>query len=221
MSHDKPPLAVVPPKKTGPGPRNDWDKIRRDYELGNLSIRELAKLHNINKGTISEKAKRQGWVTKGALAQVRARAQANLLRSGTDGSRGAMSIDIDAAAAEVADVIRYHRQSTARGRIIVDNLLKRLHSVVHHIPDLQLFYDKRTAESEDEDALSRAILKLVNLGEHAGTVRELSVAMKNLIDLERRAFNIGDDNGESEKPIDIPAEITAENAADVYRKLMR
>lgn len=196
------------PQGTGPaatddtlsGSRPDWEGIERDFRAGQVSIREVARTHRVTEGAIRKRAKAHGW--KRALAEkVRAAVQEQLVRDpgtqdGTQSDRVRTDAEIVAEKAEVgAAVIRRHRKDAGRAASVVAKLIDELEAATDHQDDIgdAIVDDTRG----DTNGKRRAMmLRAVELPSRAQTAAALSVAMKNLIGVERRAFNL-DEPGQS------------------------
>lgn len=197
--------------------KTDWEAIERSYRAGVLSIREIAKQSGVTDGAIRKKAK--GDIAKGVAAwerdltdKVAAKVRNDLVRTqvrtlhAQDAVRTEREI-VESAAATVVQVVREHRRDISNGRSIVSMLLGQLTGVAATRDELEGIIDEETAA--DVNLVRRNQLKrAVSLPAHAGVLRDLSAAMKNLIPLERQAFNISDGADEP------PAEETTDDDLD-------
>lgn len=177
----------------------DWESVERGYRAGVLSIRELAKLHDISDKAVRNRAKEYGW-ERDLTERVQEKVRTELVRTQSAPEvRQTEREIVAAAAATVVQVVREHRVSLANGRTLVSVLLSQLTDVAGH---RDTFIEAIEAEcAEDESGERRArLMKAVSLPTHAATVRDLSNALKNLVTLERQAFSIGD------APIEKPEE---------------
>jgi hypothetical protein len=183
---------VAAPKKV-----IDWEAIERDYRAGVLSIREIAKQHAITDKAIRNKAKEREW-QRDLTDKVNARVKNDLVRAevrtlnADEKARTEREI-VEGAAATVVQVVREHRKGIASGRQIVDLLMGQLVDVAGQRDEFEEMIELETAQ--DKTAERRAkLMKAVSIPSHASTVRDLSTAMKNLVCLERQAFNIKDES---------------------------
>lgn len=111
-------------------PPTDWEAIEREFRAGQLSIRQIAVLHDISEGAIRKRAKAEGW--ERALAdQVRAAVREKLVRadgtqSGTHPQRASDREVVQGAAARGFDVVTSHRRDLDQlhrlKRVIMDRL---------------------------------------------------------------------------------------------------
>ena len=167
----------------------DWEKIERLYRLGQLSVREIARQCATQASTIIRRAKKDSW-TQDLSMLVRQKSNATLLSntSATPITRA----DIDVAVATVVDVVRSHRRGIESGRNIVNLLMQQLCASANTRDELEGIIDEET--KADATTQRRAqLMRAVSLPAQAGVLRDLTAAMKNLIPLERQAFNIGDE----------------------------
>ena len=82
----------------------DWEAIERDYRVGQLSVRQIAKAHNVAPSAITRRAKKYDW-SRDRARDVRARTSAKLIeiaKQQTDNkateSAQALLSSVDAAA---------------------------------------------------------------------------------------------------------------------------
>ena len=179
--HQKPSKGVVCPKSRK---AVDWESVERHYRAGLLSIRELGKQFGVSHVAIQKKAKAEGWV-RDLSAKIRANARAALVT--TPEVTSAVTVEtkrserelVETAAATIVQVVREHRQDIAKARRLVETLL-----------------DKLEAEVE------------LKLPAQAGTLRDLTMALKTLVALEREAFSVDEkEPGEKAPNGETPLEV--------------
>lgn len=174
--------------------RTDWAAIQGQYRAGVLSIREIARQHGVTDTAIRKKARAEVWLrdlTGRVGEQVRCALVRSPVRSlhARDSKVRTEHQIIETAAATVVAVVREHRTQIASGQGIVQALMDQLMQAVGSRAALEV----QVAALNENELLgqSRAALKqALSLASHAATVRDLSNAMKNLIGLERQAFNV-------------------------------
>ncbi|MDR3487080.1 MAG: hypothetical protein P4M05_19510 [Bradyrhizobium sp.] len=168
----------------------DWEEIEREYRAGQLSVRAIAAQHGLTEGAIRKRAKADGWA-RPLADKVRAAVKEKLVRAeGTQTERARTDAEtIEVAAARGVELVRQHRASLNRANTIVAKLLDELESATDKRDEIT---DEIEAATEGDRNPNRrnAMLRAVSLPSRAQTVRELSQAMKNLIPLERQAFNL-------------------------------
>lgn len=179
----------------------DWDAVERDYRTGQFSNRELGRRHNVTHRSIALRAEKEKWA-KDLRAQIRAAVSTKLVSIPvpTDAEKKATDREIvEAAANREVSIIQEHRVGISRGRTLVELLMAELEGATINIDEIESAIETETAA--DIDGKRRAsMLKAVSLGNRAGTMVSLSAALKNLITLERQAFNM------DEKPPEDPAQ---------------
>lgn len=182
----------------------DWEAIEREYRVGQLSLRALAEKHGCTAAAISKKAKEKGWV-RDASQEVRERTRAALLaqpkEAGVDGVNTTVNAptpaDIETAVQTNLQVIGRHRRDIAKGHGLVSMLFQQLEDAATHREEIEDAICEETKGDENTRRRNQ-MLKLVGLPTHAGVLRDLSTALKNLIPLERQAYNL--DEQEHEEP---------------------
>ncbi|MWK56913.1 hypothetical protein GO594_13080 [Pseudomonas otitidis] len=189
----------------------DWEAIERDFRVGQLSLRALATKHGTTAGAISKKASAGNWV-KDASEEVRERTRAALLteprkererQETADGNTVSSSGnaptqgDIEVAVQTNLQVINRHRRDIAKGHGLVNLLFRQLEQAASAREELEDEVIEETAGDTNCQRRNR-MLKALSLPTHAGVLRDLSTALKNLIPLERQAYNL--DEQEHEEP---------------------
>lgn len=179
----------------------DWEAIYREYRSGQLSNVEIAKQFGISEGAIRKRAKKDGW-KRDLSDQVRKRVREKLVRDEVRGSDASDEQIIEEASERGANVQRLHQKSIQSAQVVVDILKDQLKGAAGNREDIEgAIFDET---KEDGDAKRRnAMMKAVSLPTHAGVLRDLSVAMKNLIPLERQAYNLDEDGRRPDPPEEI------------------
>lgn len=218
MAQEQPDEAVKPRRGRPPksGKVIDWEAIRAAYELGAATIAELGRSFDVHPTTISKKSVAEGWLSEQTLRQVRTQTAAELLRT-KPGTTGVTPADITTAAKANAEVIRKHRKLIDRARQTVETLQDQLHAAVENREALKDLIDNFGMPK----AVAAVVAGAMSVANNVGIAKELATAMKTLVELERKAYNIID--GEAENPQDRPpiGEIDRANAADTYRRMLR
>ncbi|WP_025915808.1 hypothetical protein [Herminiimonas sp. CN] len=183
--------AAEPEKK----PKTDWESIEKHYRAGVLPLREIGRLHDVSDTAIRKKAKVHGWL-RDLTAKVNEKVRAELVRTevrtanAKDQLRTEREI-VDSAAGTVVEVVRSHRRDISSGRDIVGLLMQQLTDVAGRRSEFEEAIEIETADDQTTERRNK-LMKAVSIPVHAVVVRDLSIAMKNLIGLERQAFNISD-----------------------------
>ena len=107
----------------------DWESIERNYRAGILSIREIAKVHNISDTAIRKKAKADNW-ERDLTARVNEKVRTELVRGEVRAANPQTEKEIiEVAAATVVQVVRGHRVRIKQGSELVELLTKQLTDV--------------------------------------------------------------------------------------------
>ncbi len=173
-----------------------WEKIRNDFRTGMPASAISFKYNNcVTQQGISKRAKKEGW-TQDLMAEVAARTIVKLV-VGVVGVVGVVDPNADAEAAidQAAEVnvtvILTHRRDIHAGRQLTNLLFGQLQVAAQTRDEIGETIETETVDditTKRRDAMRRAI----SLPQHAATLRDLTVAMKNLIGLEREAYHLGD-----------------------------
>ncbi|ENR1382654.1 hypothetical protein ACETT8_004056 [Yersinia enterocolitica] len=180
----------------------DWEAIESAYRAGLMSIREIASQHGITHGAINKRAKRDGW-ERDLKAKIKAKADALVSKRevSTQVSTGkALSerILIEANAEVIANVRMEHRGDIRRARKITNALFDELGAECADIEALRKLGELMLQPDENgRDRLNEVYQSIIALPERVKAVKALSDAMKNLIGLERQAYDIGEDKGDN------------------------
>ena len=175
----------------------DWEAIESTYRAGVLSIREIASKNGITDGAIRKRAKKENWSrdlsekiknkseelvrTKEVRTKVRTE---NILNE---------RILIEANAEVIANIRMEHRGDIRKARNITNALFEELGA---ECADIELF--KKLGEllanpdQNGRDKLNEVYMAVISMPERVKSMKALSETLKNLITLERQAYNIDD-----------------------------
>lgn len=174
----------------------DWEAIHAEYRAGQLSNVMLGKKYGVTEGAIRKRAKAEGW-QKDLADAVRQQVKEKLVRDEVRAPNARDREIVEAAATTGADVVRRHRRDISKGQDIVSMLFGQLEEAATHRAELEDAIEEETKHDETTRRRTQ-LMRLVSLASHAGVLRDLSAAMKNLIPLERQAYNL--DEQEHEEP---------------------
>ncbi|HDL7940318.1 TPA: hypothetical protein PXP85_002111 [Yersinia enterocolitica] len=180
----------------------DWEAIESAYRAGLMSIREIASQHGITHGAINKRAKRDGW-ERDLKAKIKAKADALVSKrevSTQVSTEKAVTerILIEANAEAIANVRMEHRGDIRRAREITNALFDELGAECADIEALRKLGELMLDPDENgRDRLNEVYQSIIALPERVKAVKALSDAMKNLIGLERQAYDIGEDKGDN------------------------
>lgn len=179
----------------------DWEAIESAYRAGLLSIREIASQHGITHGAINKRAKRDGW-ERDLKAKIKAKADA--LVSKREVSRVVSAetatnerILIEANAEVIATVRMEHRGDIRRARNIANSLFGELETQCADVGALrELGEIMRAPDDKGQDRLNEIYHKVISMPGRVKSMKDLSDTLKNLIALERQAYDIGGPEGD-------------------------
>ncbi len=173
----------------------DWSLIKREYEVGQLSIRAIGRLYSITEGAIRKKVKKYGW-KQDLAAKVRERIKEEIVRTAHEPVRSAYAQDPDAdktqeqieadrafqvevAATRGVQIVREHRATLGQLRNVCRRLLDRLN---RYLDDPQGFDLEQQPFIGPKENLSDVMLRCAQAG-------------AKFIPLERRAYNLDEESG--------------------------
>lgn len=205
--------------KSKGGPRNDvdWQAIERDYRLGQLTVREIARRYGVAPSSITRRAEKETW-PRDLTDVIRAKTRAELLRNTKDATPERNTIsqhDIAVAVQTNVQLVREHRKDIGRNRYAVTKLIDELHDAIENIDDIEDDIIEETAGDKDGKRRAR-MLAAVALPSRAGVAATLASALKTLVPLEREAFNIGGDKRDDDP---VSAELTDASVDKLARLL--
>lgn len=184
----------------------DWGKIELEYRAGMKTLRAIADAHGIAHGSITKRAKRDGWVRD---LKARIRAKADELVSKAAASKAA-SVDTAASERQMVDdnaqlqvhVRLEHRADIRRHRTLATDLLAELEAQTQNRELFdQLAELLRAPDKNGVDRLNELYRKVLSLPGRIDSIKKLTDTLSTLIGLERVAFGI-DDKATSVNPFD-------------------
>ena len=188
----------------------DWEGVYREYKAGQLSIRAIAAAYGTKESTIRARKKREEWGERDLSNQVRHEVKAKLAEGDAaqadDPGRTAHARDddperdiraeregIEVAATRGVEVVRSHRADIHRARTLGSDLYEELREATREREEIEEAIDEAAPNQQARNKMRSA----VSLPSRAGAFRSLVQGMKELVTLERQAFNL-DENPEGE-----------------------
>jgi hypothetical protein len=165
-------------------PTLDWEAIEREFRAGQLSVSEIGRIYGVSHTAILKKAKKLGW-SRNLAQRVREEVSARLVSDEVSATTARETIE--AAAERVIQLVREHRRDIRTGREAVSALVTELREVTHDRKVTEAAIEAETIE-DTSGRRRAAMLRAVSLGSRATIAASLSVALKNLIAIERQAF---------------------------------
>lgn len=188
----------------------DWERIEQLYRAGLLSVREIAVSQGISHVAISKRAKRDGWV-RDLAAKIKAKADSLVTRETvTTAVTKEQAVTergiVEANAQVIANIRIGHRTDIGRYRRLANKLLDELEGLTDN-RDLFDQVGELLANPDDNgiDKLNDLYRKVIDLPSRTKTLKELGETLKNLITLERQAYDVG-----AEQPNDDRSKLTEE-----------
>ncbi len=163
----------------------DWEAIEREYRAGQLSVREIARSHDVTDAGIRKRAKHEGW-SRDLTEKVRQAAKDAVVRNAVRGELSREPADeaetVQTFASRGARAIEGHLARAERLKLLADKLTTELETyMAGGIPSVQIFVSK--ADSP------------------ATIIRTLSDTAERIAKLERQALNLDEAN---DKPQAMP-----------------
>ncbi|AVX39045.1 hypothetical protein [Yersinia massiliensis] len=197
----------------------DWEAIESAYRAGLMSLREIASQHNISEGAIRKRAKRDDW-SRDLSAKIKERAEdlvrkeevRKQVRTETTLTERVL---IEASAEVIASVRMEHRGDIRRAREITNALFDELGAECADIESLRKLGELMLDPDENgRDRLNEIYQSIIALPERVKAVKALSDALKNLISLERQAYNLDEVAKDPDDPLKKDL-----NTTDIARRL--
>lgn len=177
------------------GKQTDWEAIEAEYRSGTISNAELGRKYDVSESYIRKRAKEGGW-SKDLTAKVQAAVRDKLVRAAvrSDNARTNSRTDaeiIEAAAETAVQVVQIHRRDVRHGRLICAALFAELQDTS---ANREIIAECIESETQDDTSPTRRnqMMKAISLPTRARAMLDLSAAMKNLVAVERQAFNLND-----------------------------
>lgn len=166
--------------------------------MGQKSMRTLATEFEVNVSNISRRAKKEGWI-QDKSQEIKQRTNAALVAQ--RGRNTPTQEDIDKAVGTNIEIVTSHRKDIKESRSLVQLFQSQLRNAATNRDEIEgaIIDDTKGPDGENKPEIKRRnrMLKAVSLPAHAGVLKDLSVAQKNLIYLERQAYNLNE-SGEIE-----------------------
>ena len=172
----------------------DWEAVERDYRIGSLSVREIARRYEIEASTITRRAKKESWA-RDYSEEVKRRTRAGMVELATQHAQQdatecntALRDGIDVAVETNLKVLREHQSGIRENH-------KRLSRL-----------------TEQFDTISAGISDMHEMTKATSSFEAIIRAQKLVISMEREALNLG----EAEKTSDpLSALISAVSGSSV------
>lgn len=198
----------------------DWEAIEREYRAGQLSVSEIGRQHGVSHTAINKRAKRYSW-TRNLAERVRQEVSTQLVSDEVSAKTDRETIKV--VAARVVQVVREHRDDIATARRIVRSFFGELEVESAAIEDIEAAIIDETADDKTGHRRA-AMLRAVSLPTRAGVVKDLAMALKSLIPMEREAFGLDNAEDGTAKVVNNTsvslATVSPAEAAATYQKMI-
>lgn len=187
----------------------DWERIEHLYRGGILSVREIASACGVSHVAIHKRAKRDGW-ERDLQAKIKAKADSlvNTELVNSQVNKEALVTErgiVEANAQAIANIRIAHRTDIGRYRRLANKLLEELEGVTEERGTIRELIDQLKDSDDADGALLDLAQKLSSLPSRTKVMKELGETLKNLIALERQAYNV-----DAEQPADDRSKLTEE-----------
>lgn len=188
----------------------DWERIEQLYRAGLLSVREIAATCGVSHTAINKRAKAGSW-DRDLKAKIQAKADSLVSKAevSKEVSTQAVATErgiVEANAQVIANIRIAHRTDIGRSRRLANKLLDELEGLT----DNRDLFDRlgellRDEDDKGQDKRNDLYMKVIDLPARTKTMKELAETLKNLIALERQAYDVG-----AEKQGDDRSQLTEE-----------
>lgn len=181
----------------------DWESVEREYRAGQLSVVEIGRQHGVSHTAINKRAKKLNWhrdLTEKVRQEVSARLVSEQVSAETRADPLKAKEAIEIAATRGVELVRQHRGGLDRLRKIAEKLATQLDADTDDIEEIEEAIEEETAGDKGGERRAR-MLRAVSLGSRAGIARELSQVLKNLLPLERQAFNLQENSSSPDEDV--------------------
>lgn len=188
----------------------DWERIEHLYRAGLLSVREIAASCGVSHTAIQKKAKAGSW-ERDLQAKIAAKADALVAKAevAKEVAMETLATErgiVEANAQVIANIRMGHRTDIARYRRLANKLLDELEGLT----DNRELFDElgELLLNPDDNGMDKPndlYRKVIDLPTRTKTLKELGETLKNLIALERQAYDVG-----TEQPNDDRSKLTEE-----------
>lgn len=189
----------------------DWEHIELDYRAGVKTLRQMANENGISEAAIRKRAKREGW-TRDLSVRIKAKAdelvRKEAVRSEVRTERTASERAVVEANAQAIATIRLsHREDIRRQRDLGRTLLEELERISRH--ETLQYLDQMgelltNAGDKNMEKMLEVLTRITSIPGRIDSFKKLAEAVRIVIELERKAFNMDDDD---DRPADTLLEL--------------
>lgn len=184
----------------------DWPGLETAYRAGK-SFRLLAKEFGISSTRISQVAEENNWtrdLTAVIAEKTKSKLNAANLNTNLNGKKASEREVVEAAAEVQTSIVLAHRTDLGRGRKLTMALFEELELQTENIDLLrELAEIMHEPDEKGQDKRNELFNKVISLSSRASTMKTLAESLKNLVAMERQAFNIMDEQRDTDTPASI------------------
>lgn len=184
----------------------DWPGLETAYRAGK-SFRLLAKEFGISSTRISQVAEENNWtrdLTAVIAEKTKSKLNAANLNTNLNGKKASEREVVEAAAEVQTSIVLAHRTDIGRGRKLTMALFEELELQTENIDLLrELAEIMHEPDEKGQDKRNELFNKVISLSSRASTMKTLAESLKNLVAMERQAFNIMDEQRDTDTPASI------------------
>jgi hypothetical protein len=177
----------------------DWERIEQLFRAGLLSVREIAAACGVSHTAINKRARVGGW-ERDLKAKIQAKADSLVSKAEVSKQVSTETLAtergiVEANAQVIASIRIGHRTDIGRSRRLANKMLDELEGLTDN-RDLfeQLGELLRHEDDKGQDKRNDLYMKVIDLPARSKTMKELVETLKNLIALERQAYDVGAEN---------------------------
>lgn len=193
------PKPATPPKDPPANSHPDWERIEIDYRAGVKTLRQIADEHNVSHTAIRNRAKKHGW-DRDLSAKIKQKADALVSKAVVSSQVSAETKIterevVEANALAITQIRLSHRTDIQRARRLAMALLEELEQETGQDQvNLLIQLGELMFQPDDKgrDKLNEIYQKVISLPERAKVMKNMSDAVRVLVELERNAFGMDD-----------------------------
>lgn len=183
-------------------PDVDWEKVEAEYRAGQLTLMQIARLHNVSHPAIIKRAKKGKW-TRNFASKVSEEVTARLVTEGlrkTQAKAKTQAEAVETAIETRLSAVRLHYTLGDKGLKITQSMLAELEAQYDALDDLEQAVIDET--KDDQNGLRRAkMLSALSLSGRAQTLDRIATAAKSFVAIERQALNLDDERTQPADPV--------------------
>lgn len=198
----------------------DWELIQNDYAAGIKTLRQIASEHGCTEGYVRKKAKAENW-DRDLSARIKVRSESIVRNSTQKAAVQATEREIIEAVATIhATILIKHRTRISKYQELCEALYAEVSGQTIAKEEFEKLGELMFEPDQNGiDRLNELYKKVIATPSRVDSTKKLSETLKNLIGLERQAWNMSDNaNGDSDTKSSIFSEAELIERADLISK---